>query len=227
MNCFCYNLEQSKENQPARLCKKDISSLEYCKDQTDKRQLETYHFMNKMDRIDQPTWWYCGFDIHPKLEPTEENKATYKKFIDQVIQTYKDTKDELCWGKDGYVLSVPGEPGSVDNVHVRFVISNEQPRIPANPERCDYFMRCYCKVMGEPDRAGEQYVWGVRNIAKKYFGPRVHSWTYKNKPPKETDKWLWAFDDVDRAEWDLKDLEKKRREAEAVKQRKEGVQLAS
>ncbi|RYP13752.1 hypothetical protein DL767_010597 [Monosporascus sp. MG133] len=118
----------------------------------------------------------CGFDIFPRLEPTEANKRTYQAFLDEIIDTYQNVYDKEGRREDGKVLQLPEDPGIFPNKHCIQFMVGECPSMPANPDRCDYFLRFSSKVSGRLTTCAKPYIQSVHQIAKKYFGDRVHFW---------------------------------------------------
>ncbi|KAH7329720.1 hypothetical protein B0I35DRAFT_48727 [Stachybotrys elegans] len=117
----------------------------------------------------------CGFDIHPRLEPTAANKDQYQRFLDEIIREYGDIYDERGRRADGKVLSTPGDAGASDRLHIRFMVG-ECPQLPSHPNGCYYFLRFSSKISGSLTSPAEPYIKGVYKTAKKYLGSRVHFW---------------------------------------------------
>jgi hypothetical protein len=112
----------------------------------------------------------CGFDIDPRLEATDANKETYRKFLDEIIQTYKDVYDEDSRSDDKKLLEMPTDSDPLINFTV-----GEYPNMPSNPDHCNYFLRFSSKISGSCG-AAQKYIDDVYEIAKKYFGRKVHYW---------------------------------------------------
>jgi hypothetical protein len=117
----------------------------------------------------------CGFDIYPRLEATASNKETYRRFLDEIIRTYENVYDKEGRTTDGKVLDIPPNSHHSDNIYIWFMVG-ECPHIPANPDRCDYFLRFSSKVSGHLTTPAKPYITSVYKITKKYFGSRVHFW---------------------------------------------------
>ncbi|KAK3935954.1 hypothetical protein QBC46DRAFT_346097 [Diplogelasinospora grovesii] len=66
----------------------------------------------------------CGFDIFP------------------------NTYDEERRREDGKVLQLPGDRGIFLSKHYIQLMVGECPKMPANPDLCDYFLRFSSKVSG-------------------------------------------------------------------------------
>ncbi|KAJ4183155.1 hypothetical protein NW755_010004 [Fusarium falciforme] len=152
----------------------------------------------------------CGFDIYPRLEVTPENKEAYQRFLDEIIDIYKDTYDLRGRRDDGKVLEMPTDsdhPDHFDKVNICFMVG-ECPHMPSNPERCDYFLRFSSKVSGRLTAPAEPYIRSVYKIAKKHFGSKVHFWDEL----RETDdqrQWGWYdWQQVHDTEKELRELER-------------------
>lgn len=115
-----------------------------------------------------------GFDIYPRLEPSDSNKETYRQFLDEVIRTYEGVHDEAGRRADGKVLVMPPD-SEFSKSYVRFMVG-ECPHMPYDPDRCDYFLRFSSKISGHLTFPAEKYITSVHEIAKRYFGSRVHLW---------------------------------------------------
>jgi hypothetical protein len=138
----------------------------------------------------------CGFDIFPRLDPANESdKRVYREFLDEIIDTYKDAYDTEGRRDDGKVLLLPGDPerGFRREDYIYFMVG-ECPRMPENPERCDYFLRFSSKVSGSLTQCAEPYIRSVSKIAKKHFGDRVHSWHELNDLADDPRKWMGCYD---------------------------------
>ena len=68
----------------------------------------------------------------------------------------------------------------------------ECPHIPSNPDCCDYFLHFSSKVSRRLTTPAEPYIRSVYEIAKKYFGNRVHFWHEMNKT---RDEWQRGYYD--------------------------------
>ncbi|KAJ4200845.1 hypothetical protein NW759_015760 [Fusarium solani] len=117
----------------------------------------------------------CGFDIYPRLEATAEHKEAYQQFLDDIISVYEGVHDEEGRRDDGKVLEMPGDTAHSDKVNICFMVG-ECPRMPANPDRCNYFLRFSSKISGRLTAPAESYIRSVYKIARKNFGSRVHFW---------------------------------------------------
>ncbi|KAK4040563.1 hypothetical protein C8A01DRAFT_35426 [Parachaetomium inaequale] len=65
--------------------------------------------------------------------------------------------------------------------------------MPANPERCDYFLRFSSKVSGGLTQCTEPYIRSVHLIAEKYFGVRAHWWHELNDLDEDPRKWMGCY----------------------------------
>lgn len=77
----------------------------------------------------------CGFDIHPRLEATTENKQTYQRFLDEIISTYNDVYDEEGQRPDGKILEMPNDSEYSEGLHQfhgRRVSAYAQQAIPTD-----------------------------------------------------------------------------------------------
>ena len=148
----------------------------------------------------------CGFDIYPRLEATASNKETYRRFLDEITNTYKDVYDEKARTTDGKVLAIPTTSHHSDEVYIRFMVG-ECPHIPCNPDRCDYFLRFSSKISGGLTTPAEPYIRGVYRIAKKYFGSRVHFWHEMVETEDERQWGCYDWQEVNDADRRLKELE--------------------
>ncbi|KAK5997569.1 hypothetical protein PT974_02932 [Cladobotryum mycophilum] len=146
----------------------------------------------------------CGFDIYPRLEPTEANQITYRRFLDEVINKYKDVKDEQARHASGRVLSLPGEDDddgasnadAADKSSVRLLIG-ECPEMPVDAGRCDYFLRFSSKVSGELTAPEEWYLRSVHNIARKHFGGERVCWWHEMRDTGDERQWgRYTWDEV-------------------------------
>ncbi|KAK3367284.1 hypothetical protein B0T24DRAFT_535228 [Lasiosphaeria ovina] len=128
----------------------------------------------------------CGFDIFPALEPTEENKRAYRAFLNEIIAKYQDTYDKEGRRDDGKVLELPGDPQAKwPHPHsIRFMVG-ECPSVPANPNHCGYFLRFSSKVSGRLTRCAGPYILSICDIARRYFGHKVHFWHELNESGAE------------------------------------------
>lgn len=123
----------------------------------------------------------CGFDVHPRLEPTEENKESYACFIAEVLRKYEDDDNPGA----GIAVVVPHSECS----YIEFQIG-EHPTIPY---KCEYFLRFSSKVSGRHGEA-EGYLKDVYKIAKKWFGDRVQWWN------EGFDQWgVWGWTEANAA----------------------------
>ncbi|RSL76312.1 hypothetical protein CEP51_010073 [Fusarium floridanum] len=89
----------------------------------------------------------CGFDIYPRLEVTPENKETYQRFLNEIIDTYKDTYDQRGIRTDGKVLEMPKDSDNPDRAYIMFMVG-ECPHIPSSPDHCGHFLRFSSKISG-------------------------------------------------------------------------------
>ncbi|KAK3310168.1 uncharacterized protein B0T15DRAFT_506866 [Chaetomium strumarium] len=140
----------------------------------------------------------CGFDIYPRLDPAKEtDKRAYREFLDEVINTYKDANDKEGGREDGKVLQLPEDPGGrlSSKLYITFMVG-EWPRMPASPERCNYFLRFSSKVSGRLTQCAEPYIRGVHRIARRHFGsedPTKRSGYYNWSEVYEADEKLKAL----------------------------------
>ncbi|UPK91944.1 hypothetical protein LCI18_002879 [Fusarium solani-melongenae] len=154
----------------------------------------------------------CDFDIYPRLEVTPENKAAYQRFLDEIIDIYKDTYDPRGRRDDGKVLEMPTDSDHLDHfdkVNICFMVG-ECPHMPSDPERCNYFLRFSSKVSGGLTTPAEPYIRSEYKIAKEDFGSRVHSW-HELRETGDERQWGWYdWQQIHDAEKELREL--KRRE---------------
>ncbi|KAK3898782.1 hypothetical protein C8A05DRAFT_46997 [Staphylotrichum tortipilum] len=153
----------------------------------------------------------CGFDIYPRLNPSNAaDKQAYQAFLDDIMATYQDAHDSEGRREDGKVLQMPGDPDGkfYDKSYIYFMVG-EWPRIPANAERCDYFLRFSSKVSGQLSACAEPYLRGVHQMAKQRFGVRVHWWHELNDEAEDDRKWrgYYSWTEVYAASDELKALE--------------------
>jgi hypothetical protein len=73
------------------------------------------------------------------------------------------------------VLDISTNSHHSDKIYIWFIV-RECPHMPGNPDRCDYSLRFSSKVSGRLTTPVEPYIRSVYQIAKKYFGSRVHFW---------------------------------------------------
>ncbi len=147
----------------------------------------------------------CGFDIHPRLEATTGNKQIYQRFLDEIISTYHDVYDQKGRRPDGKVLEMP-----IDSEHSKDCISfmvGECPRMPSNPDRCDYFLRFSSKISGHLTTPAEPYIRNVYKIAKKHFGSSVHFWHEMNETGDEREWGYYDWQEVHDAREKLREVE--------------------
>lgn len=153
----------------------------------------------------------CGFDIHPRLSPSNPaDKQAYQAFLDDIIATYQSTYDSEGCREDGKVLQLPGDPAGIfaeDNYCISFMVG-ECPSMPARAERCDYFLRFSSKVSGRLWCA-EPYIRAVYRMAKRRFGGRVHWWDELNDLAEDEREWggFYNWTEVYAASKELKALE--------------------
>lgn len=125
----------------------------------------------------------CGFDMHPRLDPNNPaDLASYRDFVAEIIQAYRNKYDKDGRREDGKVLILPSDClmpadhfGALDRCSITFAVG-EYPRIPANPQRCNYFLRFSSKVSGPLTYPARNYIVKVCAIARKYFADRVQVW---------------------------------------------------
>lgn len=97
----------------------------------------------------------CGFDIHPRLEPTSTNKEAYERFLIEILDKYEDDNKVRPRSK---------------TATINFTIG-ERPSIPYKPKHCQYFIRFSSQLSGTFGNAeAENYVRAVCEMAKKHFG---------------------------------------------------------
>ena len=147
----------------------------------------------------------CGFDIHPRLEATAENKKTYQRFLDEIVRTYNDVYDKDGRRPDGKVLEMP-----IDSKYSKDCITfmvGECPDIPSNPDRCDCFLRFSSKISGHLTTPAEPYIRNVYKIAKKYFGSSVHFWHEMNETDDEQQWGYYDWQEVHDASEKLREVE--------------------
>ncbi|RYP25149.1 hypothetical protein DL765_000030 [Monosporascus sp. GIB2] len=149
----------------------------------------------------------CGFDIFPELEPTEANKRAYQAFLDEIVDTYQNVYDKEGGREDGKVLQLPEDLGGFPNKHYIQFMVGECPRMPANPDCCDYFLRFSSKVSGRLTACAEPYIKDVHQIAKKYFGDRVHFWHELNESGDEKQWGYYSWSEIYDAYEKLRALE--------------------
>ena len=117
----------------------------------------------------------CGFDIFPRLEANASNKETYRQFRDEITRRYESAYDDAGRRKDGKVLEIPTNSDDCDKLYIRFMVG-ECPHMPHNPDHCNFFLRFSSKISGHLTTPAEPYIRGVHQVAKKYFGARIHFW---------------------------------------------------
>ncbi|RSM00581.1 hypothetical protein CEP52_009045 [Fusarium oligoseptatum] len=88
-----------------------------------------------------------GFDIYPRLEVTPENKEAYQRFLNEIIDTYKDTYDQRGIRTDSKVLEMPKDSDNPDRAYIMFMVG-ECPHMPSSPDHCDHFLRFSSKISG-------------------------------------------------------------------------------
>lgn len=140
----------------------------------------------------------CGFDICPRLEVTAENKETYQRFLDEIIDTYKDAYDPEARRDDGKVLEMPEDTDNPDRAYIMFMVG-ECPHLPNSPDHCDYFLRFSSKISGRLTAPAEPYIRDVRKIAKKHFGNRVHPWHGMNETDDQRQWGCYGWEEVNGA----------------------------
>jgi hypothetical protein len=107
----------------------------------------------------------CGFDIFPRLAPTEENKIRYREFVTKV-STF-DTK------KFRFVLPTDTDcPKAFSKKFIHFLILG-QPKIPFG-DNCDCFLSFRSNDALSADVL--KIVRVIAVIARQFFGSRVHFW---------------------------------------------------
>ena len=148
----------------------------------------------------------CGFDIYPRLEATASNKETYRRFLDEIIRTYENVYDKEGRMTDGKVLDIPPNSHHSDKIYIWFMVG-ECPHIPGNPDHCDYFLRFSSKVSGRLTTPAEPYIRSVYQIAKKYFGSRVHFWHEMTETGDERQWGYYDWQEVHDADRKLRELE--------------------
>lgn len=154
----------------------------------------------------------CGFDVHPRLEPTSANKALYQSFLDEIVRTYGDVVDKDARRDDGKILELPNGVDAEDqlaeewNKHfMRFMIG-ECPHVPYNRDHCHYFLRFSSKVSGNLTAPAAPYIRDVRKIAEKYFGGIIHGWDELNETFDERQWGYYGWDEIRAAEKELQAL---------------------
>ena len=146
----------------------------------------------------------CGFDIYPRLEATASNKEIYSRFLDEIKSTYQNVVDKKGRRADGKLLITESE--GLSNVYIWFMIG-ECPHMPADPDRCAYFLRFSSKVSGSLTTPAEQYIKEVYEFAKKYFGSRVHFWHELNEWGDTHEQWgYYSWDEVYSVDKKLREL---------------------
>ena len=148
----------------------------------------------------------CGFDIYPRLEVNDLNKEAYRRFIEEIIQTYKNTYDEEGRSTAGKILQLPEESDYHESMYVTFMVG-EGPRMPYNHNHCDHFLRFSSKVSGNLTAPAKPYILSVQKIAKKYFGSRVHYWHELCETDDERQWGYYSWQDVHDADTRLKTLD--------------------
>ena len=141
----------------------------------------------------------CGFDIHPCLDLNTENKQTYERFINEIINTYDSVYDHEGRCDDGKLLEL-------DANNIRFMIG-ECPTVPENPDRCDLFLRFSSKVSGHLTRQAEPYIKAVCRMARRHCGDRVHSWHELNETDDEQQWGFYSWKEVHEANEKLRERE--------------------
>jgi hypothetical protein len=161
----------------------------------------------------------CGFDVFPRLDAADEaDKRAYQGFLDDIIDIYRDAYNKEGRREDGIVLQLPGDSGGgggLSEDYIYFMVG-ECPKMPANPERCDYFLRFSSKVSGGLTMCAEPYIRSVHRIAKKWFGHRVHWWHELNELAEDPRKWMgcYSWSAVHEADTKLKALRARQEQAE-------------
>ena len=113
--------------------------------------------------------------------------------------------DEAGRSPDGKVLDVPTNSDR-DKFYIRFMVG-ECPGIPHNPDSCDYLLRFSSKVSGHLTTPTKPYISGVHEIAKKYFGRRVHLWHELWETEDERQLGCYNWQEVHDADRKLRELE--------------------
>ncbi|KAL2045097.1 hypothetical protein ABVK25_012238 [Lepraria finkii] len=126
----------------------------------------------------------CGFDIHPRLEATAENKKTYQRFLDEIVRTYNDVYDKDGRRLDGKVLEMP-----IDSKYSK---------------DCITFMVGESGTLTTP---AEPYIRNVYKIAKKYFGSSAHFWHEMNETDDEQQWGYYDWQEVHDAREKLREVE--------------------
>lgn len=152
----------------------------------------------------------CGFDIFPRLDAANEaEKRAYQEFLDDIVNIYIFAYEKDGIRKDGKVLEFPEDSGGLPSKgYIQFMVG-ECPSMPANPERCDYFLRFSSKISGSVTACAEPYIRGVYRIAKKHFGDRVRGWHEMNEMAEDPREWNGYYDwsEVREADRKLRALE--------------------
>ncbi|KND89209.1 hypothetical protein TOPH_06228 [Tolypocladium ophioglossoides CBS 100239] len=147
----------------------------------------------------------CGFDICPRLELNAANKLAYQEFLREVISTYQGVHDEEGRRADGKVLVLPGDSEELDKVNIWFMVG-ECPHLPSTPDQCNYFLRFSSKVSGRLTTPAEKYIRAIHEIAKRYFGSRVHYWHGMNETGDEKQYGCYDWPEVQEAAKELREL---------------------
>ncbi|KAF2820902.1 hypothetical protein CC86DRAFT_303944, partial [Ophiobolus disseminans] len=109
----------------------------------------------------------CGFDIHPRLEPTSSDQVLHRQFLHEI---YAFDSEPDSRSRSGQILVADS-----NNSFIRFMIG-ECPHLPSYPALCNYFLRFSSKISRGVTASSEKYVMGMKKIAQKYFSARVKFW---------------------------------------------------
>ncbi|PTB37193.1 uncharacterized protein TrAFT101_010928 [Trichoderma asperellum] len=112
----------------------------------------------------------CGFDVYPKL--SRESQGLYERFLEQVIQKYKQAVHPNT-GEP--LIQIVGTPGT-QNAYIYFNVG-EGPMLPYN---LDHFMRFESKLVNRDNVM--PYLKEVYLIARQYFPDNVQFWVSGASP---------------------------------------------
>lgn len=131
------------------------------------------------------TFTHFGIDIYPRLEPTPENKARYRQFINTVLAQFGHITDaEYSRRSDGKVYEVSSR-GEADGYKqfLRMTVGapDMDPKMPLEGDHCHYFLR-FSSKSSDDDGGGSGgpdfwLIFQLSQLARPFFGSeRIHFW---------------------------------------------------
>jgi hypothetical protein len=138
-----------------------------------------------------------GFDIWPRLDGNTD-RDVYEAFVLKIIEIYKDRHDDNSHREDRKVLETPLDASCDDKQNVRFTVG-EGPHMPFNPNHCGRFLRFSSKISDHLTVPAERYIREVYQIAKNFFGSRVHLWHEMNETGDERQNGYYSWTEIHNA----------------------------